>query len=89
MKDCVKYEQDPSACDGDCANCGIDFPSAEEMLSNDKNEDRKNMFFLIAVAVCMIVFVILCGTILNHVTGGKVTEKKDVGQIQIETEYEA
>ena len=42
------------------------------------------MFFLVAVAVCMIAFVILCGTLLNHFTGGKVTEKKTAWEPQVE-----
>lgn len=90
MKDCKKFDQAPAGCDGDCSHCGIDYPTAEQMRSGDKNEDRKNMFFLVAVAVCMIAFVILCGTVLNHVTGGKVTEKKTAWEPQVETvEYEA
>lgn len=48
------------------------------------------MFFLVAVAVCMMAFVILFGTLLNHFTGGKVTEKKTAWEPQVETvEYEA
>lgn len=71
MKDCKKFDQAPSGCDGDCAHCGIDYPTAEQMFANDRKENRKNMFFLVAVAVCMMAFVILFGTLLNHFTGRK------------------
>ena len=38
----------------------------------------------------MMAFVILFGTLLNHFTGGKVTEKKTAWEPQVETvEYEA
>ena len=90
MKDCKKFDQAPSGCDGDCAHCGIDYPTAEQMFANDRKENRKNMFFLVAVAVCMMAFVIPFGTLLNHFTGGKVTEKKTAWEPQVETvEYEA
>lgn len=88
MKNCSSCEDNRPGCDENCAECSYHFPPVEEMVSEDKKENIKNVVFLGILGAAMIAFVILCGTLLNHFTGGKVTETGTAQSVYTQTAYE-